>query len=148
MFSPLPSSYTQSYIAPLSFSADYVHMSDDSVYHVLDRMFAVPAAGLELFRLIAYLYNGVSPRIILVTACLEVLAVSCYIQSTLAQAELDRDAFVMWHYLWHLYPILASVVVWTEYNFCRQPSTSSSYWIRRVNNPSSHAKKYVDGMGE
>jgi hypothetical protein len=122
-------------------------MSDDSVFHVLDRMGAVPAAGLEVFRLVAYIYNGVSTRIILTTACLEVLASSCYIQSTLAQAVLDRDAFVMWHYLWHMYPILASIVIWIEYFFFRQPSTSSSYWIRRVNSP-THTKKYVDGMGD
>mmetsp|Transcript_19041 Transcript_19041/g.31594 ORF Transcript_19041/g.31594 Transcript_19041/m.31594 type:complete len:204 (-) Transcript_19041:1266-1877(-) len=128
--------------SPLSFSADYLHMSENSIYHVLDRMLATPAAVVEVTRLIAYVSNGVSYRIIAATILAQIAAMYCFTRSAMAQADMDRDAFVMWHYLWHVYPLVASVVMLVECNFCRQPPASSTYRIRLVD--ANGVKKQVE----
>jgi hypothetical protein len=101
--------------APLSFCADYLHMTDDSIYHVLDRMVALPAAAFEVARIIAYIGNGVSYNIIAATILVQVAAVYCFCRSAMAQAELDRGEFVVWHFWWHVYPIAVSLVVFADY---------------------------------
>lgn len=105
--------------APLSFCADYIYMTDESIFHFLDRAMATPAAVLEVTRIGAYLANNVAPSIIAATLVTALTSIYCFCQSAKAQAELDRDGFVVWHYLWHCYPLAASLVVLTE-NYLRQ----------------------------
>jgi uncharacterized membrane protein len=107
-------------------------MTDDSAYHVLDRMVALPAAAFEDARIIAYIGNGVSYNIIAATILVQVAAMYCFCRSAMAQAELDRGEFVFWHYLIfivcaillhylrlfrrnHIYPIAVSLVVFADY---------------------------------
>ena len=90
-------------------------MTDDSAYHVLDRMVALPAAAFEVARIIAYIGNGVSYNIIAATILVQVAAVYCFCRSAMAQAELDRGEFVVWHFWWHVYPIAVSLVVFADY---------------------------------
>ena len=89
-------------------------MSDESIIHVLDRVVAVPAAVIELARIAAYISNKVSPLIIGMTLVVQLAAFFCFLQSAKAQAELNRDNFVLWHYLWHCYPLTASLVIATD----------------------------------
>jgi hypothetical protein len=94
--------------APLSFTADYVYMTDESIAHVLDRAIAVPAALLELGKLFAYIGNKVPNQVIAFAFLLQIFAVYFFLQSTKAQAAIHRDDFVRWHFLWHCYPLAAS----------------------------------------
>lgn len=94
-------------------------MTDESIFHFLDRAMATPAAVLEVTRIGAYLANKVAPSIIAATLVTALTSIYCFCQSAKAQAELDRDGFVVWHYLWHCYPLAASLVVLTE-NYLRQ----------------------------
>jgi hypothetical protein len=90
-------------------------MTDESIFHVLDRGMATPAAILEVTRMGAYLTNDVAHSIIAATLVTALTSIYCFCQSAKAQAELNRDGFVVWHYLWHCYPLAASLVVLTEY---------------------------------
>lgn len=117
-------------------------MTDDSIYHVLDRMLATPAALVEIVRLFAAFCNGVYFPIIVARMVIGAAAVFCFTQSAIAQADLNRDAFISWHYLWHMYPILASLLVWIDYKFCREPPASSTYHFRRLD--AAGSKKLVE----
>jgi hypothetical protein len=94
-------------------------MSDESIVHVLDRAMATPAAVLEVTRMFAYLTNDVSGSIIAATLATSLASMYCFCQSAKAQAELDRDGFVVWHYFWHCYPLAASLIVLAD-SYLRQ----------------------------
>jgi hypothetical protein len=86
-------------------------MSNDSIFHVLDRATAAPAMLLEIGKLATMVYYG-ERRITLVLYFLATsFALFSYAQSQLAQSMVDREAFVLWHTMWHMYPILASVII-------------------------------------
>jgi hypothetical protein len=101
--------------APLSFLADYVFMTDDSIIHVMDRAMATPAAAIEVGRVMAYVANNVSSLMIIATLVVELTAMYCFLQSAKAQADLNRDNFVFWHFSWHCYPLVASLLVSAEF---------------------------------
>ena len=90
-------------------------MTDDSILHVLDRAMATPAAAMEACRIMAYLTNNVSSLVILATVAVELTAVYCFVQSAKAQADVHRDNFVFWHFCWHCYPLVASLLVVSEF---------------------------------
>lgn len=89
--------------------ADYMNMEKDSLFHVLDRIFALPLTFLELFKIIIML-----PRVHRTTAVLYALsfaiAIYSHVQSSAAQTRQDVDALIFWHNMWHMYPIFATVV--------------------------------------
>lgn len=88
--------------SPLSFAADYLNMSNDSYWHVADRLVATPALLLESSKIIAMVYHEIRLGV-LISYCLAlVFAVYCFAQSQEAQQRLDRDAFVFFHNMWHM----------------------------------------------
>lgn len=104
------------------------------MYHVLDRMLATPAALAEVVRIGAYLINGVSYKTIALFAAFDALAIYCFCQSAMAQAALDRDGFVTWHYLWHMFPLCASCAMCAE-TYCfsgGKEKEHSRYQFRRL----------------
>eukprot|EP00543_Licmophora_paradoxa_P005112 CAMPEP_0202448170 /NCGR_PEP_ID=MMETSP1360-20130828/6979_1 /ASSEMBLY_ACC=CAM_ASM_000848 /TAXON_ID=515479 /ORGANISM="Licmophora paradoxa, Strain CCMP2313" /LENGTH=195 /DNA_ID=CAMNT_0049065611 /DNA_START=964 /DNA_END=1551 /DNA_ORIENTATION=+ len=98
-------------------------MSNDSIWHVIDRFLAAPALLLEFGRwatmLFAPPYKDGTPQVSNTVCALYfialLLAVYFYSQSQRAQQQLDRDGFVVWHTLWHCYPILASAIMLVDY---------------------------------
>ena len=45
-------------------------------------------------------------------------AVFAFVQSTIAQSDLDRDGFIFWHTMWHLYPLMASAIALFDFYVC------------------------------
>lgn len=88
--------------APLSFLADYCNMSNDSYWHIADRIVATPAMLLEAFKILVMLYHKVNPKVVLSYGIAIVFAVYCFHKSQEAQKALHRDGFVLYHNLWHM----------------------------------------------
>jgi len=88
--------------SPLSFGADYLNMSNDSFWHVADRLVATPALLLETSKIVAMVYHKVKPCILLSYSLALAFAVYCFAKSQEAQDRLDRDGFVLWHNAWHM----------------------------------------------
>jgi hypothetical protein len=94
---------------PLSFMADYVNMTHDSVFHVIDRSVAVPMLTLEVFKICAmFQYGRTCTMIIYASLC--AFAIYCFLMSQLSLAESHGDGFIFWHSLWHVYPLFVSVL--------------------------------------
>jgi hypothetical protein len=96
---------------PLSFLADYCNMTSDSIFHVLDRAVAVPALVLEVVKLAAMFYHREQRWILTLYSLSLALAMYSYTQSQVTQANVDRDGFVLWHSLWHIYPIMVCAIL-------------------------------------
>ena len=114
--------------SPLSFLADYVYMTQDSYWHVLDRCCALPLMALECSKVVMMFYEcfgkttssstttttsatTIHPRLCLLYGVATCCAVMSFFQSTAAQAALDRRGFVFWHNTWHTYPLVVSGIV-------------------------------------
>lgn len=88
--------------SPLSFAADYLNMSNDSYWHVADRLVATPALLLESSKIIAMVYHEIRLGVLISYSLALVFAVYCFAQSQESQQRLDRDAFVFFHNMWHM----------------------------------------------
>lgn len=88
--------------APLSFAADYLNMSNDSYWHVADRLVATPALMLESSKVVAMIHHKVKPHVLISYSLALLSAVYCFLKSQEAQAHVDRDGFVLYHNLWHM----------------------------------------------
>lgn len=97
--------------SPLSFGADYLHMSHDSYWHVADRLVATPALMLEGSKILAMIYHEIRRKVLICYSLALLFAVYCFLQSQEAQQRVDRNAFVFYHNLWHMYPIIASIII-------------------------------------
>lgn len=95
---------------PCSFLADYVHMTDNSHWHLIDRFLACLLMSCEMVKLIA-----MRPYTRPIVYGLHIIAVSaaviCFVNSQQSQKDLDTDGFIFWHCGWHCYPIAGTVVV-------------------------------------
>ena len=60
------------------------------------------------------------------------LAVFSFVQSTAAQSNLDRDAFVFWHTAWHLYPLVASAIVLFDFYACHGWKRSTREYLYAI----------------
>ena len=132
---PHPLTYTHptnpTTLAPLSFLADYVYMDQDSIFHVVDRMIAIPLMTLELWKvgcLWRWRYwerkssccavsktcgmnttmNGTyidyyhSTTIVVLYTLGTIMAIACFLLSQQSQSEQDLNGFILWHNRWHL----------------------------------------------
>jgi predicted membrane channel-forming protein YqfA (hemolysin III family) len=117
--------------SPLSFLADYCHMTRDSYWHVVDRGTAVLLMILEVIKFGIVMRDSIRhwrwtpnphamplPLVILYAMAL-MFAVYSFEQSTQAQTSLDHQGFVQWHTLWHLFPLLASAIVGLDFYGCQ-----------------------------
>ena len=98
---------------PCSFLADYVNMTNVSLWHTVDRFVACVMMSLEIAKMIA-LRPYTRPLMYLVYLCCVGGAAFCFLKSQGAQQTLDADGFVFWHNGWHLYPIVQTVVYMIE----------------------------------
>jgi len=104
--------------SPCSFLADYVHMTNISLWHTIDRFIACIMMALELVKLIALCPYTRPPIYLLYLACCGG-AVFCFMKSQKSQETLNVEGFVFWHCGWHCYPIACAVVYLVE-NFLNQ----------------------------
>lgn len=81
------------------------------MFHVLDRLTATPAMMLEMWKLATMAFHGERPFTMALYVIAILMALYTFGQSQLAQANVDRDGFVLWHTLWHMYPIVATLIV-------------------------------------
>eukprot|EP00581_Thalassiosira_minuscula_P008702 CAMPEP_0183707620 /NCGR_PEP_ID=MMETSP0737-20130205/4152_1 /TAXON_ID=385413 /ORGANISM="Thalassiosira miniscula, Strain CCMP1093" /LENGTH=548 /DNA_ID=CAMNT_0025935339 /DNA_START=144 /DNA_END=1790 /DNA_ORIENTATION=- len=105
--------------SPCSFLADYVHMTNISPWHAIDRVIAVFMMSCELLKL---LILSTYTRPILYAAYLTSCAVAiyCFLQSQNAQETLDTEGFVFWHNCWHCYPLWSAVIYLVEWDWDRR----------------------------
>jgi len=94
---------------PLSFTADYMNMTNDSIHHVLDRFLACPLTFLELCKIIT-MYQHLHTSTFLLYFVAFVFALFSFARSQLAQSRYDSHGFLVWHSLWHMYPIVATAI--------------------------------------
>lgn len=95
--------------SPCSFLADYVHMTNISVWHPIDRCLACILMSMELVKMLV-MRPYTRPIIYILYLTCSGVAIFCFLKSQEAQNNLDADGFVFWHSGWHCYPITGSVV--------------------------------------
>ena len=130
--------------APLSFLADYCYMTQDSYWHVVDRLLAVPLMMLELLKYIllvrhAWYHGQVQsnphamplPLVVLYGMAM-ILAMYSFVQSTQAQTTLDHDGFVHWHTMWHLFPLLAATITGLDFYACQGWKRSTRQYMYHI----------------
>lgn len=108
--------------APLSFSADYLCMTSDSIVHCLDRLLACPLMALEIVKIFV-MYEHVSTSMFVAYCMATCLAVFSFLQSSAAQDVSDGDGFIFWHNCWHTYPLVVSTIQLGECyfkNYCAE----------------------------
>lgn len=86
--------------APLSFLADYVNMEKDSLFHVVDRFFAIFCLFMELWRVIL-LQQYANSTVGTLSAASILVAIFCFLNSRRSQQVADLSGFIFWHTLWH-----------------------------------------------
>ena len=94
----------------MSFVADYVHMTNDTIFHAVDRFIACPMLLLELGK-IATMFPHVRTSTFSLYLASIIFAVYSFLKSSNAQDVYDEDDFVFWHNCWHIYPLLVSVIM-------------------------------------
>ena len=98
---------------PCSFLADYVHMTNISLWHVVDRWIASADMTLKIGELIC-MYRFTRPGIFVLYFACTATAIICFLKSQQAQSALDTDDFIFWHNCWHCFPLTLIVVCWFE----------------------------------
>lgn len=98
---------------PCSFFADYVHMTNESLWHMVDRWLACTSMALHLGEIIC-IYRFTRPIIYALYVGCTAIAVINFLKSQHAQASLDTDAFIFWHNCWHCFPLTLIAVCWLE----------------------------------
>lgn len=99
---------------PLSFMADYMNMTHDSIYHTIDRFLAFFLLILEVCKIVTMAPHCRRNTFMLyASAC--AVAVASFFKSQEAQSNEDTDGFVFWHNIWHLYPLFCSVLMSYDY---------------------------------
>jgi hypothetical protein len=107
--------------SPLSFIADYICMTHDSYWHVMDRFIAVPGMVLEVTKFAIMTTMAIKspkhqhPITCFVYGLALCMALYCFMKSQQAQTILDHDGFCFWHTAWHIYPLIGSFIILIEH---------------------------------
>jgi len=104
---------------PSSFLADYVHMTDVSIWHILDRFLASACMSLELIKVIT-MFPYTRPITYVLYVVSVVGAVYCFMRSQESQGTLDAEGFVFWHSGWHCQPLCLIGVYFFDYWMVRR----------------------------
>mmetsp|Transcript_8198 Transcript_8198/g.12409 ORF Transcript_8198/g.12409 Transcript_8198/m.12409 type:complete len:219 (+) Transcript_8198:82-738(+) len=94
---------------PLSFSADYINMANDSFVHVIDKLLATFMFVMYLWRLASLFHNARPSNFILQLAAF-CLALFSFMNSQDAQEAHDIEGFKFWHNMWHCFPLNLIVI--------------------------------------
>lgn len=98
---------------PLSFMADYVNMTEDSVFHVIDRCCAILLFGMEFWHIATRSSRTRAEVMVLILASI-IFAGFSFMKSQESQRKVDAEGFTFWHAMWHTYPILVFCVLECE----------------------------------
>lgn len=107
--------------SPISYMADYVCITKDSYWHAIDRCIAIPGMILEMIKYIIMIRTSIQfPHLQHYVTCILyglslLFALYCFLQSQRAQERIDRNGFSFWHTMWHLYPCIASTIIWVDH---------------------------------
>mmetsp|Transcript_27811 Transcript_27811/g.59103 ORF Transcript_27811/g.59103 Transcript_27811/m.59103 type:complete len:452 (-) Transcript_27811:185-1540(-) len=99
--------------SPLSFLADYVHMTNISAWHAVDRIIACLMLSIEIVKLLV-MCQYTRPSIYLAYMACIGAAIFCFLKSQKSQQTLNTEGFVFWHCGWHCYPIACALVYSVE----------------------------------
>ena len=99
-------------------------MDQDSIFHVVDRMIAVPLMTLELLKVHClwrwcwsygnsnmnkkgtfgtyYYFDYHHIMVVVLYSYGTIMAVVCFLLSQQSQSQQDIDGFILWHNRWHL----------------------------------------------
>ena len=100
--------------SPCSFLADYVHMTDNSPWHVIDRFTACMMMSLEVLKLII-IRPYTRPIIYILYLSTLAVALACFLQGQEALKTMNEADFIFWHSGWHCYPITGIIVHTLDY---------------------------------
>jgi len=103
---------------PLSFQADFMNLTNDSIYHVLDRSFACINLFFECGKMLC-IYNNVGFEIFCCYFANLSFGLFCFMNSQDAQMNSSPDLFIFWHTLWHVYPLIYTVIRIVELHFTK-----------------------------
>lgn len=103
---------------PLSFQADFMNLTNDSIYHVLDRSFACINLFFECGKMLC-VYNNVGFEIFCCYFANLSFGLFCFMNSQDAQMNSSPDLFIFWHTLWHVYPLIYTVIRIVELHFTK-----------------------------
>jgi hypothetical protein len=128
--------------SPLSFLADYVHMTNDSYWHVVDRSMALPLMLIELVRVTLVTQQSIQYRqepgramslsLLGLQFAALLFAAFSFANSQGAQASLHHDGFIFWHNCWHLYPLLATLITLYDFYACGGWKRSTRQYFYRA----------------
>lgn len=85
-------------------------MTNNSPWHLIDRLLACLLMSLELMKLIT-MRKYTRPAVYAIYLVSVTIAIGCFSKSQQSQKNLDTDGFIFWHCGWHCYPILCTAVV-------------------------------------
>mmetsp|Transcript_44422 Transcript_44422/g.53726 ORF Transcript_44422/g.53726 Transcript_44422/m.53726 type:complete len:247 (-) Transcript_44422:100-840(-) len=94
---------------PFSFAADYIHMTNDSLFHVYDRFIAIFLMSFETIRIVT-MCNQVNTSTMILSLLAFSFALFSFVNSQLSQSKKCTSGFVFWHALWHIYPFFAASI--------------------------------------
>jgi len=94
---------------PLSFKADYCNMTNDSIYHVIDRFMAVINSFFYVTKFATYFWHGRTSTAVCQIAAL-IVTMLCFMKSQKAQIMQNPDDFCLWHTMWHIGPLIGTVI--------------------------------------
>lgn len=80
--------------ACLSILADYFYICQDSIWHGIDRYFAI----FNIVTIVWRAYVELNWKVVL----LAILPVSCYMGANRSKKQMNVEAWHMWHCLWHV----------------------------------------------
>jgi len=98
----------------LSFTADFMNMTNNTVIHIFDRCLALPNFLVETAKIL-YAFNYVRRGTFWISILCLPCAAFCFLKSSDAQVAQDTDGFIFWHNMWHLIPLATVPVHIYEY---------------------------------
>lgn len=107
---------------PLSFKADYENMTNDSIYHIIDRIVAHICFAFYIYRL-AVLSRHTTRTIAVMQSLTLALALTFFTKSRKAQMMDDPANFCFWHNMWHTAPLITEFVDFVEVFFIEKERT-------------------------
>ena len=124
------------FLGPLSFWADYLNMTNESIAHVIDRTLAVFMFLAFLWRIMSLFCFARPSNFILQLAAFS-FAMFCFMNGQDAQEAYDIEGWKFWHNLWHCFPFIVAAIevhdryVLGEYD-CDVKQSSCMVWWGRI----------------
>ncbi len=100
-------------------------MTNDSIFHVIDRFMANINLSIQIWRVCA-LYHYARPGVFYCQLGAITFAIFCFMNSQDAQIDKDADAFIFWHNFWHTFPFFGIIIECYDYFYLGDFDSASS----------------------